>query len=365
LTVTAVSVVVGLVAEPSDNWGELPVLVSFTAVGLLLTLRRPDNVVGWLFGGMAVVTAVAFGAQNVARSGVSRPVADWAAWLGTWPIGLAGLFFFLPIVFFPDGRLPSRRWRIPVGVVAVASAVDCVTAFLGDALTSRNFPRLHDPVQVIPPATAKQVQSVFESVQLWWFVLAVVAVALRLHRSRGVEREQLKWFLFATGVSATAMVVLGMAPLGVDPLVGFQIAVPFIPCAVGVAILRYRLYDIDRLVSRTVSWVVVSGLLVAVYLATVTLATRALPVSSSYGVAASTLAAAALFQPVRRRVQDAVDRRFDRARFDATRTVDWFAARVRDHVDIDAVRADLLGVVGSTIAPAHASLWLATPRDGT
>jgi hypothetical protein len=241
LSVTVVLLVVGLVARPTANLAELPVSLSFAAVGLLLTVRRPDNMVGWLFGGMAVVTAELFGAQNVAQSGVSGAVADWAAWLGTWPIGLVGLLFFLPIVFFPDGRLPSRRWRIPVLLVAAASIGDAVTALLGDALTTRNYPHLHDPVQVIPAHIAKAVQSTFESLQLWWFLLALVAVVVRFRRSHGVEREQLKWFLLATGVSVAAMVVLGTAPLGVDPVVGFTAAVPFIPVAVGVAILRYRL----------------------------------------------------------------------------------------------------------------------------
>ncbi len=359
VAVTVVSLLVGVVAGwPVTNLQQLPVPLVFAAVGLVLSVRLPSNPVGWFFGGGALVASLLYAAQNMATAPVGPSVAAWSAWLGTWPIPLTFIFLALPIVYFPDGCLPSPRWHALIVVVVAVAVLDGLVAALGDALFTRNYPHLHDPVQLVSRPLATAVNGVLEPVQLFGFLVAATAVGVRFRRSRGAEREQLKWFLFAVTVVAVSFAILANAPLGIEPVVAYELFVPLIPCAVAVAILRYRLYDIDRLVSRTVSWLLVSGLLAGVYLAMVILATRALPVSSSYGVAASTLAAAALFQPIRRRVQAAVDRRFNRTRYDAERTIDEFSRRLRGEVDLEAVRTDLLAVIGTTMQPAAAGLWL-------
>jgi len=200
-----------------------------------------------------------------------------------------------------------------------------------------------------------------------FLLLAVVSVVLRYRRSAGEERLQLKWFAWATAVSlGLIFALLPVAPMGATGQVIYDVAIVAglgfaLPTAIGVAVLKYRLYAIDRIISRTVSYVLVTGLVVGVYLGCVALLTRVLPVRGSVGVAVSVLAAAALFTPLRRRVQAAVDQRFDRARYNAERVVTQFSVQLRDQVDIDVLGEDLRGVVDQVLAPAHLSLWLRDP----
>ncbi|GAC1325006.1 MAG: hypothetical protein NVSMB13_07370 [Mycobacteriales bacterium] len=343
--------------DSSVDLALLPVVVAFWAVGLVLTFRRPRNAVGWLFGGLAVVNAELYFAQTYAAAAKS----PWAAWFGTWPIALVSALLLLSIVCFPDGRLPSRRWRLPVGLLLAVIAFDVTVSALGDGLFSRNYPALRDPVRLIPDPVGHTLHGALEPVQLLGFLLAGAAVVLRFRRARGPERLQLKWFAFIAGTSAVAFAVLATLPLGIQPVVAFDAFAPLLPIAVGVAILRHRLYDLDRLVSRTVSYAVLTGLLVGIYAGLVTLATRALPFSSSFAVAVSTLAAAALFHPLRRRVQSVVDRRFNRARYDAERTLETLRSRLRLAVDPDVIAQELLVAVTATLEPAAVSLWIVHP----
>jgi len=179
---------------------------------------------------------------------------------------------------------------------------------------------------------------------------------VRFRRSGLEQRQQLKWFLYASVVAAVVIVVA--SDFTKNPLPEVEIVVPLIPVAVGVAIFKYRLYDIDRLISRTLAYAIVTGLLVGLYAGLVLLATQVRSITSPVAVAAATLAAAALFSPLRRRVQRVVDRRFNRVRYDADQTVAAFAARLRDAVDLDAVRSDLLTVVNRAVEPAHLSVWI-------
>jgi hypothetical protein len=192
---------------------------------------------------------------------------------------------------------------------------------------------------------------------------ALVCVVLRFRAARGVQRQQLRWV--AAGAAVAVLVLLPLP--GQQDLPGFvePLALLCVPASVAVAVLRYRLWELDRLVSRTVTYALVTGLLVLPYLLILPAVTRLAGDAGSLAVAAATLAAAALFQPLRRRVQDAVDRRFNRRRYDAARTVEAFTARLRDQVDLDALAAELLAVVEQTVTPTTASLWLrppATPR---
>ena len=186
---------------------------------------------------------------------------------------------------------------------------------------------------------------------------AAVALIVRFRRSGQEQRLQLKWFMYAAAVAALA--VLAASQLSSNPLPAWEISILLIPAAVGIAILKYRLYEIDRLISRTLSYAVVTGLLIGVYTGLVIVATQVFGFKTPVAVAVATLAAAALFSPLRRRVQRMVDRRFNRVRYDADQTVAAFAARLRDAVDLDTVRADLLAVVTSAVEPAQIAVWIA------
>jgi hypothetical protein len=230
-----------------------------------------------------------------------------------------------------------------------------VTAALSNVNFSSNFPELRDPVTVVAPLGTAYNFAL--EVGLLVFVIGTVSMIVRFRRSGREQRLQLKWFMYASIVAAVVILTVGEFSNG--PLPAVEIVFPLVPVAVGIAILKYRLYDIDRLISRTLAYAIVTGLLVGVYAGLVLLATQVFGFRTPVAVAAATLAAAALFAPVRRRVQHLVDRRFNRVRYDADRTASEFAARLRDAVDLDAVRADLLAVVNRAVEPAHLSVWIA------
>jgi hypothetical protein len=367
--------------------GVLPfslVIFTFPAVGVLLTRRDPTNAVGWLLLGVGLCWAVrGFWFDGYLRWAVevhpgSLPGAGVVGAL-TFPlwipmVGLIGTFL---ILLFPDGALPSPRWR-PLGRA-------CAVVMLGLYVMSVVRP---GPVQQAPvsdlrnpfalDALAPATPMLDTAVLLLPLCILGCASALvvRFRRSRGVERLQLKWLATAGAFFASGYLVLmgsgawaaltdaGPPPQWFDVAVDlYFLSFALIPLAIGVAVSRHGLYEIDRLLSRTVGYAVVTGLLVATYAGLVTGVSRLTPSSSSLAVAGSTLAVAALFQPLRRRVQHTVDRRFNRARFDAEATVEEFSRRLRSEVDLEAVCDDLLGVVRHTVEPAAAGVWL-RPRDG-
>jgi hypothetical protein len=263
-------------------------------------------------------------------------------------------------LLFPDGRPPSPRWRPVVWAAVIAGLAEMACSAISDVNFSSNFPRLRDPVTVVAPLGAA-----YNLVTLLGplvFLVGAVSMVVRFRRSGQEERLQLKWFMYASAVSAVG--IFAASELTSNPLPEVEIIVPLIPAAVGIAILKYRLYEIDRLISRTLSYVVVTGLLIGVYAGLVILATQVFQARTPVAVAASTLAAAALFSPLRRRVQRVVDRRFNRVRYDADQTVAALATRLRDAVDLDTVRTDLLTVVNSAVEPAHISVWIAGGGPG-
>ncbi|HME66568.1 MAG TPA: hypothetical protein VKG61_16890, partial [Streptosporangiaceae bacterium] len=285
----------------------------------------------------------------------------WAGWIFTVVLGMVGTLFFLVPLLFPDGRPPSRRWWPVVWVAIIDGLVQMVTVAVSDANFTNNFPKLRDPVTVVAPLGWAYNQAL--AVGLLVLLAGGASMIVRFRRSGQEERLQLKWFMYA---SAIAVVVIFVASeLSNNPLLEWEIVFPLIPAAVGVAILKYRLYDIDRLISRTLSYAIVTGLLVGLYAGLVLLATQVLSITSPVAVAASTLAAAALFAPLRRRVQHVVDRRFNRVRYDADQTVAAFAARLQEGAALDAVRSDLLAVVNTAVEPAHLSVWTAPAAKRT
>jgi hypothetical protein len=295
----------------------------------------------------------------------SLPGAIWAAWYQQqWWIPMVALIFVATPLLFPTGRLSSARWR-PIAVVAAVAALmlELLAAFQPTIKLQDQDYWVDNPIGVAgtPDPEASAVAGVLLGLLTGCIMAAVISLVLRFRRSRGVERQQLKWIVYA-GMLLLLTVPVGMylpAPIG-DALWGLIIA--FVPVAAGIAILRYRLYDIDRLINRTLVYGLLTAGLGLGYAAAVLVLGQVFGgvggEPPSWAVAGATLAVAALFQPARRRIQAVVDRRFNRRKYDAARTVEAFSARLRDEVDLDALSAELLAVVDQTIQPTRASLWL-------
>jgi hypothetical protein len=359
----AAGVVVG--STGGEDWtrvvGFIPVIVALALVGTLVAARA-GNRLGWLFLAAATVSAVSVAAELYAARALTDelPGAAWAGWTLTVVLGIEAPLLFLIPMLFPDGRPPSPRWRPVVWVAILAGLVASVSAAISDVNFSSNFPRLRDPVTLVRPlGTAYNLAT---SIGLLVFLAGAVSMIVRFRRSGQEQRLQLKWFMYASAISA--VIIFAVSQASNNPLPAFEIVFPLIPAAVGVAILKYRLYDIDRIISRTLAYAIVTGLLIGLYAGLVLLATQVLRLHTPVAVAAATLAAAALFNPLRRRVQRMVDRRFNRVRYDADQMVAAFAARLQGAIDLDALRTDLLAVVNRAVEPAHISVWIATTTPG-
>jgi hypothetical protein len=352
----------GLLAQGASDALAFP--LGYATIGLVLTLRRPANPIGWLYAASGLVWALAIpflpwvnqllvDHRPLAPAGQVAVVFRETSWAPAIALGIT-----LPFLLLPDGRLRSRRWRLVVAttVAGVVMFVVGGSLFPGE-LTVGPVP-IDNPFGLAGVAGTVATMVTFTGLFLYAISLpaALVCLVLRFRGSHGVERQQLRWV-----AAGAAVAVLLLLPLpGGDRLPGFltALAVLAVPVSVAVAVLRYRLWDLDRLVSRTITYALVTALLVVPYLLIVPAAGRLAAGSGSLAVAAATLAAAALFQPLRRRVQDLVDRRFNRRRYDAARTIEAFAARLREQVDLNALEAELLTVVDQTVAPTRASLWL-------
>jgi hypothetical protein len=333
--------------------------VPCAAAGWLVARRQPGNPLGWLFLVIAVCLFLSTDGEDYAA--VSYLLGHH---LPFGPVGLvlddiwgpSLVLFALVILLFPDGRLPSARWRWALRTYLVV-----FTAFLAATAAAMAGALAGHPIRVDstgglaavdhPSGWFNAVQGPIAVVVTGLSVAFIVRQALSWRRAAGQRRQQLKWVASGAAVSLVGVI------LGSTVGVGW-FGVAALPIAMGVAILRYRLYEIDRIISRTLAYAIVTGLLVGVYAGLVLLATHVLSVHSTVAVAAATLAAAALFNPLRRRVQHVVDRRFNRARYDADRIVSAFASGLKDEVDLDSIRNDLAGAVQRALEPAHVSVWI-------
>jgi len=345
--------------------------MGFGSVGAVLTWRRPRHPVGWIFAAAGLVAAVSFASFEYALAAVvghrGLPAGQYVGWLQLWIwlpfVALVTVYLFL---LFPDGRLPGPGWRL-VSWLAGGFAVTEVAGLALTRGTVASLPVLRNPFGV-SPAWAPLAAIGFGLVGLLGcVVLAAWSLFSRSRRGSSVERLQIKWLAYSgclvalTLVAATILSSILSLSAGIAARVAegaLMAAVLTMPVAVAVAVLRYQLYDIDRIISRTLAYAIVTGLLVGLYAGTVLLATQVFRFHSTVAVAAATLAAAALFNPLRRWVQLRVDRRFNRARYDAGQVVAGFAARLKDTVDLDSVRGDLAGVVHQALEPAHMSVWI-------
>ena len=386
LALVVVDVPLARLAHQSLNasGGSSPVWFSAAVgvAGLVVASRKPRNPLGWI-----LLSAAAF--SSLSQDASFYMVADyrlrhgglplgWVAVLAQpgWAVGI--VLTGLAVLLFPDGRPPSSRWRWVLWLYLAAATLYLVSvlivsvgAIAGHDIRvdgSGNLLVLSDPRG--SSAWWGVVEGVFLPVLALCWLGSVVAQVASYRRSSGVRRLQLKWLLAG---SATALITIPVATYlsGMRGLPGLAggiigaVALLAIPACMGVAIMRYRLFDIDRIVSRTLAYAIVTGLLVGVYAGIVLLATRVVSINEPVAVAGSTLAVAALFNPLRRRVQRAVDRRFNRARYDADGIVAAFAARLRDPASLDSVQDELAGTVQNALEPTYLSVWLRLEQEGT
>lgn len=358
-------------------------------IGALILSRRPGNAIGWILYGMGIAVAVtwctkAYFVASRERLASAQPLLSrqWVAWISEWiwlPPALAMLTFAL--LLFPYGSLPSRRWRplgwltaaLIVGLTAEAAFVPPVLETAIYPYTAPNPARIGAVAEFFDSAVARGAGYGLGAVVV---LGAVAAQVVRLRRARGASRQQLKWFAYLSSV--VLIITAGGAFAGsiaeemashpwlsnvfwVVLILGPSVGMPL---AIGIAIFRYQLYDVDFVINRTLVYLTLTAILGLIYVGGVLLAqlvTRPLTQGSDLSVAAATLAVAALFRPVRRRVQDIVDRRFYRSKYDAARTLNAFTAAARNEVDLDRLTGALVAVVNETIQPAHIALWV---RDG-
>ena len=354
-------------------------------VGALLVIRRPRNLIGWLLigigwafvGGFVPVPATAESFQ----AGTASPLAMLIAWWNSWSWFTAFALYLVIMIIFPGGHLPTGRWRRPATVAIAAASFAVVVIALAPTIDVhlRDAPgqtlTIASPLAFLPDEPPWSWLTM--SIPLPFLLLLCELIAgagsmvVRTRRATGLERQQLRWVVaalsavaagIAFGIIDSAIFGDAVPDVALIPVVA---AFPLPAVAIGVAILRYRLYDIDRIVSRTIAYGVLTAILVAAYAGAILVLQGPLGAvlgGDTISVALSTLVVAALFQPIRRRVQRAVDRRFDRARFDAERTATAFAERLRDEVDIAAVMSDLDTTVRSSLKPTTIGVWLRAPK---
>jgi hypothetical protein len=359
----------------------------YVATSQLIISRLPGNAIGWLLGLVGLSLAASLFTEEYAVYGLgTAPGSLPAPRVVGWPSGILAsmvvMLLLFVILLFPDGRLPSRRWRpvlwalllvTPSWVLGQLQDGSTITGGITNAVAAAGL-TYTSPLGIFPrESLISRIAPVIFVVGLAAGVLVVASVFVRRRGASAERRKQLAWLGYVGLVTAlwgaAFLVGFTIAPRagnGWLGLLGWSVLVftpvAGIPLACAVAMLKYRLYEIDKFISRTLAYTIVTGLLVGVYSGVVLMATQVLGLHSAVAVAAATLAAAALFTPLRSRVQRLVDRRFNRTRYDADQTLTAFAARLKDAVDQDAVRADLLGVVQRSLEPAHATIWVRPVR---
>jgi len=355
-----------------DFWLENTVLpISFSIIGAILASRLPANPLGWFFCAAACVSAVThLGAEYAIFALLAQPEPLPAgvalAWLTSWVwilfIGCLALSFLM----FPDGRLPGSRWRWLAWLSVLLTLVGALWAAFSPG-EMVNIGPIRNPLGIEGlPSAYKPVQTIMFALLL---VVTVSTFVLRLHRTRGIERQQVKWPAYTAVMAAGGGVLTYTISEAMDARwlewAGFVIllaALVSFPISIGIAIARYRLYEIDQIINRTLVYGSLTAMLVALYFGGIIVLQRVFVVligqQSTLAVVASTLLIAALFTPLRRRIQSFIDRRFYRRKYDARKTLEAFSAQLREETDLDALSGDLVGVVRETMQPAHVSLWL-------
>jgi hypothetical protein len=358
-----------------DHWVDSTLAaMGFSTVGAVISSRSPPgNPIGWLFCVVGLLLAVThFSAEYaiytlLAAPGSLLPAGEAAAWFTSWLwVPQLGLVVFV-VLLFPDGRLPSRGWRWFAWTSVLLLLMGAVLGAVSPGPILALDP-IHNPLAVESlPNVYKFVEQVVNALMF----VAVISLFIRLRRAREVERQQIKWFTYATALTIGGAILthpvseaVGSVWLRWISFVPFIVGVMAIPISMGIAILRYRLYNIDIIINRTLVYGSLTALLALMYFAVVTLTQALLRTLTDQErlpqlvVVASTLVIAALFNPLRRRIQSFIDRRFYRRKYDARKTLEAFSVKLRDETNLEALRGDLVGVVRETMQPAHVSLWL-------
>jgi hypothetical protein len=346
--------------------------IGYSTVGAVIVPRMPaENPIGWLFCAIGLLWAVLhfigeYAIYALLAEPGSLPAGELASWVYSWLwVPGLGLLMFICLLF-PNWRLPSARWRWFARLSAFATLVGMVLAAFSPGQIVLGLPGIRNPLGI------EGLPNAYKPVQVLMLVLIAVSVVSLLMRrlyARGVERQQTKWFTYASAVAVSGAILqyIISEPLELVWLGGVAYALVLIglvgiPISMGIAITRYRLYDIDLLINRTLVYGSLSAILVALYFGGIVVLQRVFVLltgqQSTLAVVASTLLIAALFTPLRRRIQAFIDRRFYRRKYDARKILEAFSATLRDETDLDALSDDLVGVVGETMQPAHVSLWL-------
>jgi hypothetical protein len=362
-----------------DYWFNNTTIVITATVGAIVASRRPENPVGWLLCLNGLTTSIShFSSQYAIYALLARPnllpAGEAFAWIDTWILPILIALDVFTFLLFPTGRLPSRRWRwlgwLTVAFVFVGAISGAFTSGPVDGLGS-----IRNPLGI--EGFTSGYKAVLYPMAPFLFAAAALSVFVRLRRATGVERQQIKWFAYAAVVMAiTAFLHIITETVDVPLWLGrtefavFTVAGTAVPISIGIAILRYRLYDIDILINRTLVYGTLTAVLALVYLGGVTATQAIFQAFTGQGelpqlaVVVSTLLIAALFNPLRHRIQGFIDRSFYRSRYDARKTLETFSAKLRDETDLDALNDDLVGVVAETMQPAHVGLWL-RPESAT
>src|SRR5215204_1196466 len=359
-----------------DDWlGSTLNAVFYSSVGAIVASRRPENLVGWLLCLWALSESIShFSAQYAIYALLARPdslpAGEAFAWVSSWLVFIIIGFSVLSILLFPTGRPPSRRWRWVTWLTVAFIFVGAISGAFSSGPVEGLGP-IRNPLGI------EGFSNIYNSILLNMAALVLVVAAalsvfVRLHRATGIERQQIKWFAYATAAAVMGLVPAEIIPDVIEVPLWFErighaiflLLIPTIPISMGIAILRYRLYDIDIIINRTLVYGSLTAILVGVYFGGVT-ATQALirTITSQEQlpqlvVVASTLLIAALFTPLRRRIQTFIDRSFYRRKYDAAKTLEGFSMKLRDETDLNALSDDLVRVVRETLQPAHVSLWL-------
>ncbi len=362
--------------EPSFVVALVVAFTAFMVVGAVIVAHRHGNLIGWIFVAIGLLAVTGLLALEYAiYAYITRPgslpgvaLAAWYSWW--WDPMLILILVFTPLLF-PTGRLLSPRWRPIAVLAAVTTTVVAVLHALQPTITLQNRDySIPNPLGLagVPDPDDSPVGAVLYGIFLVCGVAAMVSVVVRFRRAQGVERQQLKWFTFAVVLVVLAQPVTDYLFPGIGSVV-FGAGIALVPIAAGIAILRYRLYEIDRLINRTLVYGLLTVLLGSVYVGAVLVlgqlfggVTEDPP---SWAVAGATLAVAALFQPARRRIQGVVDRRFNRRKYNTAKTIQAYSTRLREQVDLDTLSTELLGVVDQTMEPTRVSLWLRPAVSGS
>jgi hypothetical protein len=372
--ITGLTLFFGLLNEPSSTrWDTvlLPVVIlAYSTVGALIASYRPENAIGWLFLSGAFLwiageLALEYGVYALVTDPGALAAGAWAAWFGAWAraVGWFMLVSFL-LLLFPTGSLPSARWRPVLWGALGLTALYTLSSWLSSGTIDVRLTFVRNPLGV-----ESQIMGLLYELINTIFPLLIVASGLaviaRFRRSRGDERQQLKWFAYAVAVMSVVFVIwfsFTLAGLVAPSSLLYDVPLLGLPVATGIAILKYRLYDIDFLINRTLVYGTLTATLVVLYFGVVVVLQWIVVLlagqESTLAVVASTIFIAALFNPLRRRIQSFIDRRFYRSKYDARKTLEAFSSKLRDKTDLNALGDDLVDVVKETMKPAHASLWL-------